>query len=215
MHEPIGTGPIVDIDTYGQLLRALYEGHEAHEIMERSDGLIYAGHPSDYFDGPADWPAAEQSALALARGRVLDIGCGAGRIALALQDRGLEVAAIDEAPSAVWVAQARGVRFAQPLRWEQVTDDLDAFDTIVLARNNFAMPHALLISDTVSPSRGGDTTDDYFYRVRYENRATPWFKYLMFEPDDLASLVAGTGWKVHSIHDTGEPRWNFVLEFSG
>ena len=132
------------------------------------------------------------------------------------------------------MAQARGVRFAQPLRWEQVTDDLDAFDTIILARNNFglrgdrhdvagtlmglagiAMPRALLISDTVSPSRGGDTSDDYFYRVRYHDRATPWFKYLMFEPDDLAALVAGTGWQVHSIHDTGEPRWNFVLEFSG
>jgi SAM-dependent methyltransferase len=227
---PSASGPVVDPDTYGLLLLELLEGREAHEIMERSDGLIYVGDGADYFYGPERWPAAERTALALANGRVLDIGCGAGRIALDLQASGCEVVAIDESPSAVEVARRRGVTDARTLRWQDVSTDLGTFDTIVLARNNFGLlgdlstiPVALralaeitntggrLISDSVAPSRGGDATDRFHYRVRHGNRATEWFRYLMFEPSDLPALTAGTGWVVEHVFDTGEPRWNFAL----
>jgi hypothetical protein len=112
-----------------------------------------------------------------------------------------------------------------------VSAELGTFDTIVLARNNFGLlgdlstiPSALrvladittgdglLISDSVAPSRGGgDTSDRFKYRVRHGNRATGWFRYLMFEPEDLSALTVGTRWTAAQIFDTGEPRWNFVL----
>jgi SAM-dependent methyltransferase len=225
-----GSGPVVDPDTYGLLLLELYEGRDAHEIMERSDGLIYVGDGADYFHGRDLWPAAEQAAIDLARGRVLDIGCGAGRVALELQSAGCEVVAIDESPSAVEVSRQRGVRDARTQRWQDLSAQLGTFDTIVLARNNFgllgdksAIPTALralaeittdagvLISDSVAPSRGGDTSDDFRYRVRHGSRTTTWFRYLMFEPEDLPALTAGTGWAPAEVFDTGEPRWNFVL----
>jgi SAM-dependent methyltransferase len=134
-----GSGPVVDPDTYGLLLLELHEGREAHEIMERSDGLIYVGDGADYFAGPDLWPAAERDALTLARGRVLDIGCGAGRVALELQAAGCAVVAIDESPSAVEVSRRRGVLDARTLRWQDVSAELGTFDTIVLARNNLAI----------------------------------------------------------------------------
>ena len=227
---PVESGPTVDLDTYGLLLLELLEGRDANEIMERSDGLIYVGDGSDYFHRPESWPDAERAAIQCARGRVLDIGCGAGRITLALQDRGLSVLAIDESATAIDVTKRRGAREAKAMRWQDITPDLGAFDTIVLARNNFgllgdksaiapalreltrlAAPGAVLISDSVAPSRGGDSLDVYRYRVRHLNLTTPWFRYLMFEPAELGELVADTGWGVYAVFDTGQPRWNFVL----
>jgi 2-polyprenyl-3-methyl-5-hydroxy-6-metoxy-1,4-benzoquinol methylase len=42
-----------------------------------------------------DMPKLEQKALQLAKGKVLDVGCGAGSHALYLQEKGLDVTAID------------------------------------------------------------------------------------------------------------------------
>jgi len=36
-------------DAYGQISLAVLEGRQAQEIMERDDGMIYCGDPSDYF----------------------------------------------------------------------------------------------------------------------------------------------------------------------
>lgn len=42
-----------------------------------------------------DMPKLEQKALQLVKGRVLDVGCGAGSHALYLQEKGFDVTAID------------------------------------------------------------------------------------------------------------------------
>ncbi|MEQ1693171.1 MAG: class I SAM-dependent methyltransferase, partial [Gemmatimonas sp.] len=60
----------------------------------------------------------ERAVLSRVRGRVLDIGAGAGRASLLLQDGGLEVLAIDVSPGAVAVMQERGVRHAACIDWE-------------------------------------------------------------------------------------------------
>lgn len=57
-----------------------------------------------------DMPHLEQKALNMAYGRVLDIGAGAGCHALALQERGMDVKAIDISPLSCEVMKERGIK---------------------------------------------------------------------------------------------------------
>ena len=73
------------------------------------------------------------------RGRVLDVGVGAGRVALHLQDRGHDVVAIDVSPLAVEVCRRRGVRDARVCSFERIDASLGSFDTVVMWGNNFGL----------------------------------------------------------------------------
>ena len=82
-------------------------------------------------------PLLEQQALQMARGRVLDVGCGAGSHALYLQnERGLEVTAIDLSVKAIEVCQLRGIRSA---RVQNVLDTSEKYDTLLLLMNGAGM----------------------------------------------------------------------------
>jgi SAM-dependent methyltransferase len=127
-------------DAYGALLLAQYAGG-AVEIVEREDGFISASPfgPVAYLAPFRRWPAHHRRAMRLARGRVLDVGCGAGRVCLHLQERGLDVVGFDVSPGAVEVCRLRGVRDARLLSIDDVDESLGVFDTIVMLGNNFGL----------------------------------------------------------------------------
>lgn len=89
--------------------------------------------PSVFFRSEEELPEIEAEALRLCRGKVLDIGAAAGRHALALQNRGLEVTALEQSEISVKVMQQRGVK-------NVVCDDVfhfaeKGFDTIIILMN--------------------------------------------------------------------------------
>jgi SAM-dependent methyltransferase len=110
----------------------------ASEIVERDDGFITSAG-LNYFAPVRRWAAVERRALRFVRGRVLDVGVGAGRVALELQARGREVVAIDVSPGAVQVARNRGVSDVRLLALEEVDASLGHFDTVVMYGNNFGL----------------------------------------------------------------------------
>ena len=71
----------------------------------------------------------EMHALALCRGRVLDVGAGTGVHTLSLQQRGLDVTAIDVSFDCVTIMRERGVRDARAADFYSF--DGGPFDTVI------------------------------------------------------------------------------------
>lgn len=75
----------------------------------RPSGLEYEIDTAEFFDLGGEQSPIDEAIVEHARGRVLDVGAGAGRHALALQSRGHRVCAIDVSPICVDLLRARGV----------------------------------------------------------------------------------------------------------
>lgn len=129
-------------DAFGQELLDYYRGEQTTEIIERDDGYIDAGVGSlrSHFTDYKNWFPVEKEAIKFTRGRVLDVGCGAGRHSLYLQKKGFDVLAIDNSPLAVQVSRKRGVKKAKALPFEEVgTFKPNSFDTIIMFGHNFGL----------------------------------------------------------------------------
>ncbi|MFB0502311.1 MAG: class I SAM-dependent methyltransferase [Candidatus Bathyarchaeia archaeon] len=77
--------------------------------------------------------------MELAKGRVLDVGCGAGRHSLYLQETGLDVLGIDISPLAIKICMLRGLRKAEVMSIEEVDFKPNSFDTIIMMGSNFGL----------------------------------------------------------------------------
>ena len=81
-----------------------------------------------------EMPNIEQKALQLAKGRVLDVGCGAGSHSLTLQnDRNLDVVSIDVSEKAIETCKLRGLKNAKTQ--DVMTLEAEKFDTIIALMN--------------------------------------------------------------------------------
>jgi SAM-dependent methyltransferase len=127
-------------DGYVQAMLDYVRSGDGWEIVEREDGFASVGAgPKLYFSGFRHWPAAERQAMRFARGRVLDVGCGAGRAIIHLRDRGLEVIGIDSSPGAVEVCRLRGLSSVHLVSLDQLDDGFGPFDTILLLGGGFGL----------------------------------------------------------------------------
>ena len=127
-------------DAYGAAMWDYFRSQGGYEIVERDDGLATTSSgPPAYMAPFKDWPDRQKRAIRLARGRVLDIGCGCGRVALHVQNKGVDAAGIDVSPLAIKVCKARGLKQAKVMSITELPGTLGAFDTIVMYGRNFAL----------------------------------------------------------------------------
>ncbi|MCX6647372.1 MAG: class I SAM-dependent methyltransferase [bacterium] len=102
-------------DAFGQaFLDHMKSGSEVMtKIVRVEDGNV-EDHPiSIYFQTFDEWNPLDRALMQWVKGRVLDVGVGAGRVALYLQEQGFDVVGIDLSPGAIETCVKRGVKDAR------------------------------------------------------------------------------------------------------
>jgi SAM-dependent methyltransferase len=186
----------------------------------RGEGFAYTIDSELFFD--VDGPIAELDRLALdaARGRVLDVGAGAGRHCLALQTRGLECVAIDVAPECVALMRERGVAEVHEVDVFQLPNaQLGGFDTLLflmqsigIAGSRFGLESLL---ETIAPSladggqilldsspltgnadsEGGEVEVQFAFRGSVGER----FSWLYLAYPQLEAWTTALGWRCEQL----------------
>ena len=176
--------------TQGAFGRALLDHHHGRGgpalILESDDGSSRPADPQprEFFLPFEEWAPWEQQLIAMAEGAVLDLGAGAGRHSLYLQELGHDVTAVDVSPGAVAVCRARGIRDVRSADLREFATE-GAWDTVLLMCGNLGLAgdweptrvvlkrlaqmtstSGVLIGDSVDPT--SDDPEDLAYEDRNE-----------------------------------------------
>lgn len=122
-------------DLFGKAIFDFYTKNSPEDIITETSISEEDEMSVEYlFRSYNEMPKIEQKALQLAKGKILDVGCGAGSHALSLQnERNLDVTAIDISEKAIETCRLRGIKNAKV---ENILDfDGEKFDTILLLMN--------------------------------------------------------------------------------
>lgn len=120
-------------DLFGQALLDYQNGNYTEDIITSTSISGDDALPIPYlFRQFEEMPKLEQKALKLAKGEILDVGCGSGSHSLYLQENNKKVKAIDVSKGAIEVAKLRGVVNAEI---KNILDETETFDTILLLMN--------------------------------------------------------------------------------
>ncbi len=179
-----------------------------------------------YFRNRDAMPELERIALDACRGTVLDIGAGAGSHALALQEAGLDVTALEISPNSVRVMNDRGVR--KVLQADVFGYDAAKYDTLLLLMNGIGLagdieglrrllqhfqtllkPGGQLIfdsSDVAYLFEDGFLPDDRYYgeihcQYGYKRQRTPMFSWLYIDFETLNRVTYSEGWLCELLFD--------------
>lgn len=126
-------------DAFGKCLYDYHKGENPFQIIERDDGYIDIIPVNHYFTKHEDWPDHQKEAMDYVHGKVLDVGCGAGKHALYLQNQGFEVIGIDISPLAVKVCRERGLENAKVMDLNHIHKKIKNIDTVLMLGNNFGL----------------------------------------------------------------------------
>lgn len=182
-------------DAYGQQLMAQYNNQTpTAEIIERDDNYIDFGSDFGlYFTEYKKWSPLEKRAVKHARGKILDIGCGAGRHSLYLQQKGFDVTGIDSSPGAIKVCKLRGLKKALVRPISEIDKfKPNSFDTILMLGNNFGLfgdaenarliletmnrittPAAKIIAGTLNPYKTDDRNHLEYHKLNKKRGRMP------------------------------------------
>lgn len=143
-------------DAWGQAILDCHRGIEDHYIIERNDGYMDASSLEGYFADFKNWSDIERRMPEFVMGRVLDVGCGAGRHALHLQDNGFTVLGIDRSVIALEVAKERGVKRVCAISIDEIAEDPESFsakygvfDSIIMMGHNIGLLHGAVEGEKI------------------------------------------------------------------
>lgn len=129
-------------DPIGRAVLDYYHELRGGTILVRSDiAEDETLDPSYFFRSFQQMPVQEQEALKRCKGRILDIGAGAGAHSIWLQGQGFDVVSIDISPLSCETMQLRGLKNVICSDVYHLTDQ--KFDTILLLMNGAGVAQTL------------------------------------------------------------------------
>lgn len=211
-------------DILGQALYDHLNNPSRHKLwIHNQYGPKEAMPVAAYFREEDDMPDLEWLALEQCRGKVLDIGAGAGSHTLILQEHDLEVKAIDISPLAVKVMQDRAVK--QALTADIFTFNQGKYDTLLLLMNGIGLagtfvdlkrllhhlktllsPGGQLLfdsSDVAYLYEGQLPENKYYgeitYQYEYKKEKTDWFNWLYADEHTMRKIAIEAGYQMEVL----------------
>ena len=166
---------------------------------------------------PAD--AEERDLLASARGPVIDLGCGPGRLVVRLASQGVPVLGVDASPSAVSLARRRGATVLErdlfgPLPGEGRWATALLFDGNIgiggdpvrlLARcRQLTEPGGQVIAEIQPPATASRPLTAWF---EHGGRCSPPFPWALVGADGIAAVASAAGFDATDTEPTPSGRW--------
>lgn len=126
-------------DTFGMALMAYFDDPTTIHILEREDGNLRLVETKSYFRPVSEWHPIEQELGDLAAGRVLDVGCGSGRVMKYLEMKGLDAVGIDISTLAIEASKRFGVKNCVLMNVMDMDFPDNHFDSVLLLGNGLGL----------------------------------------------------------------------------
>lgn len=195
---------------------------------------------SIYFREQDEMPELELLAMQQCRGKVLDIGAGAGSHSLVLQQMGVDVTALDISPKAIAIAQKRGVQKAIQANIFEYQES--SFDTLLLLMNGIGLtgtlkglqlflqhaktllaPGGQILFDSSDVAylykKNPMPRDKYYgeieYQYQYKGQKGDWFNWLYVDAKTLKKAARAAGYKTEILFDDGYDQYLARLTLKG
>lgn len=217
------------MDVFGKALTDYYEFGQSDKLWLHNN----YGKPEDmpvevFFRSGNDIPELEEYALALCRGKILDIGAGVGAHSLILQSKGFDVTALEISGSAAGIMSDRGVKRVINMDIASYTNA--AYDTLLLLMNgiglagdmeglNALLPHLknllkengqiILDSSDIAylyNARNRPKKNYYgeiSYQYEYQGNKGEWFNWLYIDFNKLSEIAAVHGMLCQLLFEDG------------
>lgn len=159
------------MDVFGEALYQYWRGDRKTPFyLRRDDGYVEPASLKFFF-ARQPYPM-EKGIISHAQGRILDVGCGAGRHVLYFQRKGMEITGIDVSEKAIIVCRARGCHEVRVMDIFQSEIAPGSYDTVLLFGRGIgiggtlkgvksmlervyeiARPHGVLLVDSVDVTK--------------------------------------------------------------
>jgi SAM-dependent methyltransferase len=179
-----------------------------------------------FFRATHKLPEEELQALKLCEGSILDVGAGAGGHALALQQLGQDVTAIEISPLSIALMRERGVQKA--ICQDIFSFNQSTFDTILLMWNGIGLvgtlkglrqflrkagsllrPGGQIIFDSTdsayvfnrTPSMDLPYYGEFSFQYQYRDQESGWFEWLYIDRNTLRTILEEEGWEMELLSE--------------
>lgn len=216
--------------------RALYDYYKKRLkpplILHNNYGIPEKQPLHVFFQDSKSMTDLDLFALSLCKGKVLDIGAGAGRHSVELAKQGLDVTSLDSSPSCIKLMKERGL--PQVVHSDIYHYEGGKFDTLLLLMNGIGLCQTidalepLLVKFKTLLNKGGQVifdssdisylymdelfpNDRYFgeidYCYEYMGKMGKWFKWIYIDKDTMQFKAEQAGFNFQIIYEDGNDQY--------